>query len=139
MGIIYLYKIKKKKKRIREFESKALISHTNKDTLISTYPPNKNETGKYKPLLDIVVCRNIILFGYMSRHTSLAKMILQGSVEVSRNRLLPQISWMNDKVDWTNVPLRELLNNIADREEWRKMISSLLSAIPTTTSSWLSY
>ena len=70
------------------------------------------------------------LFGNISRHESLAKIILQGYDEG-----LPKRNWMDDILDWSYLPLCELLYTTADCEEWRKLCSLLSCSPPMMTSS----
>ena len=74
------------KKKMNAFEAKAhrrLLNITHKLRKNNIYVSNEiiKKNGNYELVLDIVVCRKITLFLHISRHESLAKMILQGSVK----------------------------------------------------------
>ena len=50
----------------------------------------------------------ITLFGHISRYESLDKMILQDSVEGCRMRVRLKRNWMNNILEWYNLPLPKL-------------------------------
>ena len=89
------WKSLKRRYKVPIFESKVhrrLLSITYKQSYINIYVSTeiRRKIGNYKPLLDTVERRKMNLFGHISRHELLAKIILQGSIEGSKKKGLPK-------------------------------------------------
>ena len=56
-------------------------------------------------------------FGHVTRHNSLSKIILQGTVEGGRMRGRQRKLWSDNIKQWTEMDLYSLLNLAQDREE----------------------
>ena len=65
--------------------------------------------------------RKLAWFGHVTRHNSLAKTILQGSVHGQRKRGRPRKAWFDNIKEWTGQPLSNLLRTSELREEWRSV------------------
>ena len=81
-------------------------------------------TGRQEPLLAIVKRRKLAWFGHTTRHDSLCKTVLQGTVDGGRRRGRQRKSWMCNIKEWTSLPMPELLATAEDRSTWRKMAVS---------------
>ncbi|KAL8620530.1 hypothetical protein ACOMHN_066953 [Nucella lapillus] len=77
--------------------------------------------GKLKPLLSVVKCCKLAWFGYENRHDSLAKTILQGTVEGGRRRGRQRKAWANNAKEWTGETFNSLLRISEDRDLWRAL------------------
>ena len=84
-----------------------------------------------EPLLNTVKTRKLKWFGHTVRHDSLAKTILQGSVEGGRKRGRPKKAWLANIKDWTDLELPALLQKAEQRKEWRIFCNLSPSGTPT--------
>ena len=62
-----------------------------------------------KPLLATVKRRTLAKFGHVTRHDSLSKIILQGSLNDGRRRGWRKKCWMENTKEWIFLPMPELL------------------------------
>ena len=87
--------------------------------------------GPQEPLLAVVKRRKLTWFGHVTRHNSLSKTILQGTIEGGRRRGRQRKSWMEDVKNWTNLDMPQLLTQAMDRSRWRRLSvsSSLMSPL----------
>ena len=67
--------------------------------------------------------RKLAWFGQVTRHDSLSKTILQGTLEGGQHRGRERKCWMDSIKDWTSLPMPELITRASCRKDW-KMISS---------------
>ena len=58
-------------------------------------------------------------FGHVTRHESLSKTILQGTLEGERRRGRQKKCWMDDVKEWTSMPMPELLTMTSSRKGWK--------------------
>ena len=119
-------------RRIQAFEMKCLrrllrisyLEHKTNDyvrSLVSSY------VGPQEPLLTTVKRRKLAWFGHVTRHDTLSKTILQGTVEGGRRRGRQRKSWTDNVKEWTDLSIPALLTTAANRTAWRKLsVSSAL-------------
>ena len=89
--------------------------------------------GPQEPLLAIIKRRKLQWFGHVTRHNTLPKTILQGTLEGGRKRGRQQKSWFDNIKEWTRMDSPTLLKTAENRACWRQLArtSSLMSP-PTT-------
>ena len=121
-------------KKIQAFETKSLrkllrISYREHKT--NTFVRNRveNLVGPQEPLLATVKRRKLAWFGHITRHESLSKTIMQGTVEGGRRRGRQRKSWSDNVKEWTEMTMPDLLSTAADRCTWRMEAAS--SALKT--------
>ena len=66
--------------------------------------------------------RKLTFFGHVSRHGSLEKCIIQGSMEGRRRRGRPRRMWQKDIEEWTERSLPEASQAAQQRERWKNDI-----------------
>ena len=111
-------------KRIQAFEHKCFrkllrISYTEHKTNEFVRQEVIKYAGRHEPLLATVRQRKLAWYGHVSRHGSLSKTILQGTVDGKRLRGRPRKSWLDNIKEWTNQPTSRLLRLTEDRKRWR--------------------
>ena len=85
----------------------------------------KNEIGEHEPLLETARRRKLQWFGHTLRRVgTLAYDIMHGSVNGSRGRGRPKITWFNDIKDWSGRSIVDCLRASKDREYWRHIVNS---------------
>ena len=77
--------------------------------------------GPQEPPLATVKRRKPARFGHVSRHDSLSKTILQGTLEDGRRRGGQKKWWMENIKDWTSLPTPELLTKASCRKDWLRI------------------
>ena len=82
-----------------------------------------------KPLLATVKRRKLAWFGHITRHDSLPKTILQGTLEGGRRRGRQRKCWMNNIKEWTSLPMPELLTKASSKKDWK----TISADVPPTT------
>lgn len=87
--------------------------------------------GPQEPLLAIVKRRKLTWFGHVTRHNTLPKTILQGTLEGGRRRGRQVKCWMDNIKDWTQMDTPTLLRKAEDRSAWHLLArkSSLMSPL----------
>ena len=120
---------KETERRIQAFETKCLrkllgISYREHKTNEYVLTTVRNLVGPQQPLLATVKRRKLAWFGHLTRHNSLSKTILQGTVEGGRRRGRQRTSWMENVKTWTDMTMQELLSTTTDRKAWRKKCAS---------------
>jgi hypothetical protein len=121
-------------RRIEAFELKAYrrllkISWTEHKTNVYVRTRVEALAGPQEPLLATVKRRKLSWYGHVTRHQSLAKTILQGTLEGSRRRGRQRKNWFENVKDWTKLATPDLLRQAEDRPRW-----SALSALSSTMS-----
>jgi len=123
-------------RRIQAFENKChrrLLKISYKEHKTNNYVKEeiKKCVGPQEPLLSTIKRRKLMCFGHTTRHNTLAKTILQGTVEGKRRRGRQKKSWVDNIKEWTAQPLQHLLLATQDREAWKKIsfASSLMSPL----------
>ncbi|GFS13586.1 retrovirus-related Pol polyprotein LINE-1 [Elysia marginata] len=76
--------------------------------------------GPQEPLLATVKRRKLAWFGHVTRHDSLSKTILQGTVEGKRRRGRQKKAWCGNIKEWTGMVMYELVRSASDRDAWRQ-------------------
>ena len=85
--------------------------------------------GPQEPLLTIIKKKKLSWFGHVTRHNTLPKTVLQGTLEGGRKRGRQTKSWMDNIKEWTRMDSPALLRRAEDRDGWRRLtaMSSLMS------------
>ena len=112
-------------KKIQAFEHKCLrkllrisyLEHKTNDYVRRTVA---DMVGRQEPLIATIKRRKLAFYGHVTRHDSLCKTIMQGTVEGGRSRGRQRKSWSDNIKEWTGLPTHELLARAADRQGWRK-------------------
>ena len=117
-------------RRIQAFEFKCLrrilgISYKDRRTNDFVWQQIKRCNKDIEPLLKTVKTRKLKWFGHTVRHNSLAKTILQGSVEGGRKRGRPKKTWLANIKEWTQRDVHSLLSSAQDRQLWRSLCKSV--------------
>jgi hypothetical protein len=74
--------------------------------------------GKQEPLLSVIKRSKLALYGHATRHDSLPKMILQGTVNGSRKIGGHRKTWIDNVKEWTSLSVSTLLSSAERREQW---------------------
>ena len=111
-------------KRIQTFEMKCLrrllgISWQERKTNEFVRATIKKKVGKQEELLSTIKRRKMAWFGHVTRHQTLSKTILQGTVPGSRKRGRQKKQWMDNIREWTGRKDEELIRTAEDRHAWR--------------------
>ena len=77
-------------------------------SLVSSY------VGPQEPLLTTVKRRKLAWFGHVTRHDTLSKTILQGTVEGGRRRGRQRKNWTDNVKEWTDLSIPALLTTAAN-------------------------
>ncbi|GFR88836.1 UDP-glucuronosyltransferase 2A1-like [Elysia marginata] len=77
-----------------------------------------------EPLLATVKRRKLAWFGHVTRHDSLSKTILQGTVEGKRRRGRQKKAWCDNIKEWAGMAMYELVRSASDRDAWRQKTAS---------------
>lgn len=90
-----------------------------------------SRAGPQEPLLVLVKRRKLTWFGHVTRHNSLPKTVLQGTLEGGRRRGRQVKSWMDNIKEWTRLDSHTLTRTAEDRSGWRSLVykSSLMSPL----------
>ena len=89
--------------------------------------------GPQEKLLATVKRRKLQWFGHVTRHDTLSRTILQGTVEGGRKRGRQRKSWSDNVKSWTEMTTPQLLTAAIDRPTWRRMSASSAQSPPTTS------
>ena len=94
-----------------------------------------------EPLLATVERPKFTWFGHVTRHATLSKTILQGSLEDGRRRGRQRKCWMDNTKEWVFLPMQDLLTMACCRKDLKKISpeSSLGSPPPPRTNPSLLY
>ena len=131
-------------KRIKDFETKCLtkllrVSYLEHKTNDWARRKINSLVGPQEPLLAAVKRRKLAWFGHVTRHNSLSKTILQGTLEGGRRRGRQRKCWMINIKKWTSLPMPELLRKASCRKDWERISaeSSLVSPRrPSRSRNW---
>ena len=77
--------------------------------------------GPQEPLLATVKRRKLALFRRVTRHDSLSKTILQGTLEGERHRGRQRKCWMDNIKEWTSLPVPDLPTRASCRKDWKRI------------------
>jgi hypothetical protein len=75
--------------------------------------------GKQEQLLSVIKRRKLAWYGHVTRHDSLSKTILQGTVNGSRKRGGQRKTWIDNIKEWTGLSVSTLLRVAERRDQWR--------------------
>jgi len=116
-------------RKVQAFESKAhrkllRIAYTEHKT--NEYVRNQIHllVGQQEPLLATVKRRKIAWFGHTTRHNSLSKTILQGTIEGKRGRGRPTKNWTSNIKEWTGLTMPDLLAAAPHRQRWKSLATT---------------
>ena len=88
--------------------------------------------GPHENLLTNVKRNKLQWYGYVSRSSGLAKIILQGTVKGGR-RQVRQRKWWEDNInlikEWTGLEFGKSQGAVENRERWRKLVAET-SVVP---------
>ena len=76
--------------------------------------------GPQEPLLATVKRRKLAWFGHVTRHVSLSKTILQGTLEGGRRRGRHRQCWMDNIKESKSLPMPGLLIRVFRRRDWKR-------------------
>ena len=79
--------------------------------------------GPYEDLITTVRKRKLRWYEHITRSTELAKMILQGTVQVARRKGRQKNRWEDSISEWAGLGLGEALRKAEDRGEWGKVVA----------------
>ncbi|GFR64708.1 protocadherin-11 X-linked [Elysia marginata] len=113
-------------RRVQAFENKCLrkllrISYKDHVTNESVRELVVAYVGPQEPLLATVKRRKLAWFGHVTRHDSLSKTILQGTVEGKCRRGRQRKAWCDNIKEWTGMAMYELVRSASDRDAWRQI------------------
>ena len=122
-------------KRIQAFEMKCMrkllrISYLERKTNKFVRARVQSFVGPREPLLATVNRRKLQWFGHVTRHDTLSKTILQGTVEGVRKSGRQRKSWLDNVKEWTTLSMPELLIQATDRAGWRRTSVSSSAVSP---------
>ena len=126
-------------RRIEAFENKSyrrLLRISYKDHKTNAYVKEQitNSTGEQEPLLATIKRRKLAWFGHISRHNTLSKTILQGTVEGKRRRGRQRKIWHDNIKEWTGSNLATLIRMTEDREGWKTLTAQSSTMAPLRSS-----
>ena len=78
--------------------------------------------GPHEDLLAIVKRRKLQWYGHVSRSSSLAKTILQGTVKGGGRQGRQRKRWEDNIREWTGLEFAKSQRAVANREKWRKLV-----------------
>ena len=112
--------------RIQAFENKCyrrMLGISWKDRKTSEFVQSdiKARGRRQENLLGIVKRRKFAWFGHISRHNSLAKTVLQGTLKGGRKRGRQVKCWADKLKEWTRLDSPTLTRSAEDRPAWRSL------------------
>ena len=122
-------------RRIQAFEMKCFrrilnISYKEHKTNEYVWDKITESAGKQEPLLTTIKKKKMRWFGHVTRHSSLSKTILQGTVEGGRKRGRQRKIWIDNIKQWSQMDMSTLLTSAQDRRGWRNLCNSLSTGSP---------
>ena len=79
--------------------------------------------GPHKDVLKIVIRRKLQWYGHVSRSSSLAKTILQGTVKGERRQVRQRKRREDSSREWTGLEFGRSQRAVENREKWRKLVA----------------
>ena len=127
-------------RRIQAFENKCFrkllgISCIERKTNEYVRKEVESLVGPQEPLLATIKRRKMIWFGHVTRHDSLCKTIMQGTIEGRRRRGRQRKCWLDNIKEWSTLTMPELLEKAMDRPVWRETAASAALRSPRRLSS----
>ena len=116
-------------KRVRTFETKCFrrmlgISWSDRNTNDFVRAQVTSRAGPQEPLLATIKRRKLTWFGHVTRHNSLPKTILQGTLEGGRKRGRQAKSWLDNIKEWTRMDTPTLIRKAEYRTSWSRLAHS---------------
>ena len=95
-------------------------------------------SGPHEDLLTIVKRRKVQWYGHVSRSSSLAKAILQGTVKGERRQGRQRKRREDNIREWTGLEFGKSQRAVENREKWRKLVakSSVVPQRPSRLRDW---
>jgi hypothetical protein len=85
---------------------------------------------KQEQLLSVVKRHKLTWYGHVTRHDSLSKTILQGTVNDSRRRDRQRKTWIDNIKEWTGLRVSTLLRVAERRDQWRTLCGDASALTP---------
>ena len=122
-------------RRIQAFEMRCLrkllrITYLERKTNEYVRDKIKSLVGPQEALLATVKRRKLQWYGHVTRHNSLSKTILQGTLEGGRRRGRQRKNWPENIKEWTSLNTQDLLTAAAQRPVWRRISCSASTLSP---------
>ena len=122
-------------KKIGSFETKSMrrmLGISWREHKTNEFVLNRVEdlVGPQERLLTTVKRRKLAWFGHTTRHDSLSKTIMQGTVAGAQKRGRQRKSWMDNIREWTTMTTPDLLIAANNRNTWRRVSVSAASRSP---------
>ena len=116
-------------KRVQTFETKCFrrmlgISWSDRKTNDFVRTQVISRAGPQEPLLATIKRRKLTWFGQVTRHNSLPKTILQGTLEGGRKRGRQAKSWLDNIKEWTRMDTPTLIRKAEYRASWSRLAHS---------------
>ena len=116
-------------KRVETFETKCFrrmlgIFWSDRKTDDFVHAQVTSRAGPQEPLLATIKRRKLTWFGHVTRHNSLPKTILQGTLEGGRKRGRQAKSWLDNIKEWTRMDTPTLIRKAEYRASWRRLAHS---------------
>ena len=73
-------------------------------------------------VVEVIKRRKLKYYGHQTRKQALAKVIIEGRVEGSRERGRPRRQWGDDLKQWSRWSMEELRRPAENRERWRWLV-----------------
>jgi len=77
--------------------------------------------GNPMSLYGVLLNQKMRYFGHVIRANGMEKCIMLGMTEGTRSRGRPRRRWIDEIMDETNLQMRELIDRVNNREEWRAL------------------
>ena len=123
-------------KRVQTFETKCfrrLLGISWRDRKSNDFVRSQitSLAGPQEPLLASVKMRKLSWFGHVTRHNSLPKTVLQGTLEGGRRKGRQAKCWLDNIKEWTRMDGPLLIRKAEDRAGWRRLATkaSLMSPL----------
>jgi hypothetical protein len=116
-------------KRLQAFETKCLrrllkFSYLDRKTNDFVRSEVYSLVGYQEPLLATIKRRKLAWFGHVTRHDTLSKTIMQGTLEGGRKRGRQKKNRQDNVKEWTDLTIPDLLQTTSDRPLWRRITAS---------------
>ena len=113
-------------KRIQAFEMKCLrrvlgVAWTERKTNKFVRWQVELAAGTQELLLATAKRRKLQWYGHVTRHSTMATTILQGTLEGGRRRGRPRKSWSDNVREWSGMDTPTLVREAENRHGWRKL------------------
>ena len=107
-------------RKLEAFENKCFrrmlrVSYVEHRTNASIREEIEHHVGAQEPLMSLVKKKKLKWFGHVTRHDSISRDILQGTVEGRRPRGKSRKCWMDNIREWTGLTIRQLIDMANDR------------------------